>query len=213
MSARLSMNVASPSASEASWDQIDVSVVAQLGRKGRCMGVQSQFLGSDFSQLVSEDVCRFVRDEKMSVMRDATMMTVRANRSDSESTSGNSSLGSEQLSRNSPDITESPLPRMAWLEVDSLGESYPALSEAVRQMHALPFELNGKSFSLLLHRTEKKQITYRYSIASFYPAKQESAMQLLEPSRGCTMLVHYPTHSRHGWRIDTKQGPFDSGIK
>jgi hypothetical protein len=134
ISARLSTAVASPTECEAEWDQVEKPVIDQLDMKDKCyVGVQNQFLGMEFASLVIEDVKRFVRDEKMSVMRDS--MVIRPQQYDPEG-----------IPVSSPEDTEgvSPLPRMAWVEEHTLRDSYPALAEAAQQLHALPFELNGE---------------------------------------------------------------------
>ena len=74
--------------------------------------------------------------------------------------------------------------RMAWLQ--SRYEAYPALSEAISKLEGLPYELN---------------------------LKQEGAMGLKEPAKGCLSLLHLPAFSEQPERLDNCFGSTDSGIR
>lgn len=79
--------------------------------------------------------------------------------------------------------------RMAYIDLKtgSLEEYYPALAEALMRIQALPYELN---------------------------AKLDNQLQLLEPTKGCTLLLHYPRGSRQDLRLDNvNQILSDSGIR
>jgi hypothetical protein len=79
------------------------------------LAVQVEFMGADWTPLLVNDIRRFVRVEKMS----------------------------EKMATFSQDETKrSPL--TAFLEHEDIHDKYPALAEVVKQLHALPYELNGK---------------------------------------------------------------------
>ncbi len=76
--------------------------------------VQPELFGSEWNDAILSDIHRFVRNEPMSEM--------------TEWVDDNSSI----------------LPRVAWIEIESTKSYYPALSEGIKQLHSIPFELNGK---------------------------------------------------------------------
>eukprot|EP01034_Spumella_vulgaris_P024457 gene24457-30808_t len=166
MAAKLTLSTASITSEQASFDQLSDSVVYDLS-DGKKHSAQQDYLGREWSTLISTDIARYFRDEITTdvdkfgrvctdVVRDASLVSAR----------------------------------MCWIESgEQLAKSYPAISELVDQMHALPYELNAK----LLDRF----------------------MPLLEPSRGCTMLVHYPRGAEQASRVDSRAdgGSGDSGIR
>lgn len=78
------------------------------------IAVQDEFMGSEWTRLLVNDFRRFVRVEKMS----------------------------EKMTAFSQDETDrSPL--TAFLEQEDIREKYPAIAEVVKQLHALPYEING----------------------------------------------------------------------
>lgn len=79
------------------------------------------------------------------------------------------------------------LSRVAWIEPDAVEVYYPVLSEVIKQLHALPYEINAKSNSLL---------------------------SLMQPTKGCTMLSYFPKGGVQPSRIDNvDEGKLDSGLK
>ena len=195
LNAKVSLSLALPSEDEASWDQIEMEVSCALGSKENALGVQPDFLGDEWAALVMEDVKRYVRDEKMSDMNTCNSLTLPTTPIDLDSTISppqppnniaTTSSGSCYTDTNNSQQSRSSSARMAWVESDDLTGSYPALTELVQQLHALPYEINAKS---------------------------DCALRLLRPSRGCTMLVYYPEGSQQAMRLDNREGEFDSGIR
>ncbi|KAJ1424054.1 hypothetical protein B484DRAFT_451671 [Ochromonadaceae sp. CCMP2298] len=81
--------------------------------------------------------------------------------------------------------------RMCWIEPSAqLSDQYAAIAELIEKMHALPFELNRKWDGV-------------------------SQLKLLEPAKGCTMLLHYPAGSSQMPRMDSRDdgSDLDSGIR
>jgi tetratricopeptide (TPR) repeat protein len=76
--------------------------------------VQTDLMGEEWSSVILQDVARYCRVEKMSEM---------AAWKESEG-----------------DV----LPRVAWIEKETVISSYPALAEALNQLQYLPFEINGR---------------------------------------------------------------------
>ena len=136
LNAKVSLALAMPTEEEASWDQIGLQVSGALGSSECALGVQQDFLGSEWSSLVLEDVKRFVADEKMAEMsHGSSVLTCPFNEADSSSSE-----------IRPPDVSVS---RMAWIEEDAIAESYPALGELLQQLHALPYEINGAQQTLM----------------------------------------------------------------
>jgi hypothetical protein len=78
------------------------------------------------------------------------------------------------------------LSKVAWIESDIVEVYYPVLSEAIKQLHSLPYEINAKS---------------------------NTALSLMQPSKGCTMLSYFPVGGSQPLRIDNrKEGSVDSGL-
>lgn len=125
MSARISQAIASPTAPQASKDQLDDEVLEELFGEGR-VGVQREFLGEDWTKLIRNDIIRYMRNEKMSVL----------NKDGGVSADGRNA-GSA--------VVPAHLTRMCWIEPSAvLTETYAALAELITQLHALPYELNCK---------------------------------------------------------------------
>ena len=78
------------------------------------------------------------------------------------------------------------LSKVAWIEPDNVEVYYPVLSETIKQLHSLPYEINAKS---------------------------NSKLSLMQPTKGCTMLSYFPVGGLQPLRIDNKEeGSFDSGL-
>jgi hypothetical protein len=109
-------------------EQLDEEIVLQYQTIG--FAIQSEFLGNDWIPIIQRDLLRFFRDEKLSTVDSAGFAVIP---SLSSSSSSSSSLSCNAI-------------RIAWIENDDyLREMYPALSEVIEQLHALPYELNGKN--------------------------------------------------------------------
>ena len=220
LNARVSLALATPTEEEGSWDQIGSEVSDALSSSECALGVQNKFLGTEWSTLVLEDVIRFAADEKMTSMSNETSIL-------------NCPIGypTDSHSRCSKP-SDASISRMAWIEEDTVSESYPALGELLQQLHALPYEINGKPcramqyhvrWSLHIrssHHTEFLQPNVAATDLSpfilSYPtftAKSNCALLLLQPARGCTMMVHFAHGSVQPPRRDNKENEFDSGIR
>jgi hypothetical protein len=128
MSAKISQAIASPTAPQATLDQLDDFVLDNLlGAGNQRVGVQPEFLGEDWTKLIRNDIVRYLRNEKLAVLNKDGGVIV-----DGKAATGSSVHGAH-------------LTRMCWIESDeSLASNYAALAELIKQLHALPFELNCK---------------------------------------------------------------------
>jgi len=168
INAFVNQSIASTTAPQATQDQLDDEVVHDLYGDQK-IGVQREYMGDEWTNLLRLDIRRYMRNEKLSILNKDGGVTV----------DGQSSVAPANLSR------------MCWVEPSaSLKEQYAALSEVISQLHALPFELNLKG-------------------------AEATTLRLLEPSKGCTMLLHYPAGSSQMTRIDSFDdgSDFDSGIR
>lgn len=134
MSARISQAIASPTAPQAALDQLDDAVLEELFSETR-VGVQREFLGEEWTKLIRNDIIRYMRNEKMSVLNKDGGVTA------------------DGLSSSSA-VVPAHLTRMCWIEPSgALTENYAALAELISQLHALPFELNCKHIYCMLFIT------------------------------------------------------------
>lgn len=114
-------NLASPDADEASWGQLPAELIQQVGDAKRGFGLVDDFMGSDWLPVVTEDAERFA--EK------TTLQPVPV-----PERTAPGSLG-----------------EMRWIENDeALKHDFPALSELLANLHALPYEWNAADPSLRL---------------------------------------------------------------
>lgn len=128
MNAIVNQNVASTSAPQATQDQLDDEVIQSLYTE-RKVGVQREYMGEEWTRLLRNDIIRYMRNEKMSVLNKDGGVTVEGQTA----------------------VVPANLCRMCWVEPSSnLKEQYAALSEVIAQLHALPFELNCKLPSLYM---------------------------------------------------------------
>lgn len=187
MLAKTMKQVASISDDRATRDQLDMEVIDMLMSKR--FAVQHDYLGEEWLGILQNDITRFFAKERLAYVDEAGSAVVPSDET-----------GIELQSR---------FQRMCWLENDeSIQERYPAISELVDQLHALPFELNGK-FAVLL-------LCPLLFFILIYTAKCTTAgFQLLEASSGTTMFVYYPAGTAQILRLDSqvnKEG-YDSGIR
>jgi len=123
MSAKISQAIALPTAPQAELDQLDEDVVSGLFGDVK-VGVQREFLGEEWTYLIRNDIVRYMRNEKMSVLNPD---------------------GAVKVEGKGSSVVPAHLTRMCWIEPSkTLTESYAALAELITQVHALPFELNCK---------------------------------------------------------------------
>ena len=157
INAKISLSLALPSDDEATWDQIEMDVSYALGSKENALGVQPEFLGSEWASLVLEDVVRFARDEKMSETSNTfALMTVAPADPDEDRRPSPTASARHDPTQGGP--ASAPYPRMAWIEGDDVSYSYPALGELIQQLHALPFEINGTVLCHILPTTDFSHI-------------------------------------------------------
>ena len=145
MSARISQNVASPTAPQASLDQVDDAVLGELFSEKK-VGIQREFLGEEWVNLIRKDIIRYMRNEKMSVLnKDGGVMV-------------------ENRTKSGSSVVPANLARMCWVESTStLTEQYAAFAELINQLHALPYELNCK-FQLYIYIYIFTILTHFYDI-------------------------------------------------
>jgi hypothetical protein len=142
LNARLNLNIASPHVAQASLDQLDDHIFEYLVNE-EASAVQDTFLGEDWAGLVLSDVIRYAKTEKMTDMSFLPHVSTLPRYEELQ--------GQER--------TEPPPPasqpstndqvRIAWIESKETAVLYPALSEAIRNLHSLPYEINGTSAPLL----------------------------------------------------------------
>ena len=131
MSAKISQSVALPTAPQAQLDQLDEDAVSGLFGDVK-VGVQREFLGDEWTPLIRNDIVRYMRNEKMSVLNPD---------------------GAVEVEGKGSSVVPAHLTRMCWIEPSkTLSENYAALAELITQVHALPYELNCK-LSLTMLRT------------------------------------------------------------
>ena len=127
MSAKISQAVALPTAPQAQLDQLDEEVVSSLFGEVK-VGVQREFLGEEWTPLIRNDIVRYMRNEKMSVLNPD---------------------GAVKVEGKGSSVVPAHLTRMCWIEPSkTLSENYAALAELITQVHALSFELNCKFLPL-----------------------------------------------------------------
>ena len=123
--AKMARPVASPSDPRAERDQIEEDVVQQL--LNFSFGIQKENVGEDWCNLIQGDLIRYMSNEKMSILNDRGEVVIMNSKETSI----------EEINSNCS---------MCWLENDeNLKEFYPAIAELLDQIHALPYELNGKT--------------------------------------------------------------------
>jgi hypothetical protein len=133
MSARINQNIASVTAPQAALDQVDDECIGQLFGDLK-VGVQREFFGEDWTRVLRNDILRYTRNEKMTVLNKDGAVTVE----------GRTNSGSSVVAAN--------LARMCWIEPSAtLTTQYAGLAEIISQLHALPYELNCKSGLSLQH--------------------------------------------------------------
>jgi hypothetical protein len=111
--AQVSVKEASPTATQASFNQLEDDVIDDLISKKIC--VQEEYMGKEWADVITKDLLRFVKHEKMS---------------------------EKILAFTEEETKLSPL--TAFIEYEDIKHKYPALTELVQQLHALPFEINRK---------------------------------------------------------------------
>ncbi len=145
---------------------------------------QTDFMGEDWAQAIREDIVRYCQDERMSAL---------------------DRFGAAADACRVREMHGGVPVEIAWIEPDErLGSAYPALLELVKQLHTLPFELNGGAVALGL-----------MSCLIMLTDKARAGSAFLQPSKGCTMLVRYPAGSSQATRLDSRDdgGQLDSGIR
>jgi len=108
-------NIASVDAEEATWEQLDASVVEALGNGGAGFAWQDGFMGEDWPAVIQEDVARLIRRDGMQPVPVAERGTPGA-------------FGD-----------------VLWiLQSEELAADFPALGELLTNTAALPHELNAR---------------------------------------------------------------------
>lgn len=130
LNARLNLSIASPTVAQASLDQLDDHIFGCLLNE-EASAVQDSFLGDDWANLVLADVIRYSKTEKMTDMSFLPHVSTLPRYEELQETT---SLSQESINDKV---------RIAWIESKETSILYPALSEAIRNLHSLPYEING----------------------------------------------------------------------
>eukprot|EP01038_Epipyxis_sp_PR26KG_P008694 gene8694-11747_t len=124
IAAEVVLPVASITADQATFDQLDESTVVEL-LSPLSFGTVSGFMGNEWVELIRSDSIRFASNEKMSLINNMGDVILTSEE-----------MGGSKISAYS---------KMCWIEPTvELAELYPALNEVITQMHALPYEINNK---------------------------------------------------------------------
>lgn len=127
--AQLSQRVASADSPDAGRDQLETPNITLLSKHRYC--IQSEYLGSDWSRVLSKDCVRFCQYEKMTKLDEY----------------GNMIIAEIDEDRVVTDLSKF-YSEICWIELDEyMQRYYPAISIALDQLYALPHELNGKYYS------------------------------------------------------------------
>ncbi len=110
---------ASPMAPMAVWNQLCSDAIAGLLHSDRGVGVVPSFAGAGWPALYAADADRLHRSGRMT-----------------QQTHTVASAGT---------VTALPTHSVVWLEPAECDSEYPALSDLLQRLHALPFELNSKA--------------------------------------------------------------------
>lgn len=191
--------IAAADSPQAQEDQLDDDVIDSLLSIG--YGIQREYVGKEWADVIRSDLNRFLRDEKMSDIDDKGEVMV-----------GQQVVSSSSSAAKPPSEGLKPS-KISWVESGEEGfsERYPALCEAVRLLHALPYELNCENPPLLhVTMTHVFYWVFCLSVKCGFPE-----MSLLEPMRGCTLLVYYPPGAKQSLRLDCRDDKkhLDSGIR
>lgn len=154
ISAKMTLNVASITSEKAQLDQLEEEVVHNLIIDfDKMYGVQCDYMGHEWAQLIRKDIIRFMEIEKMTLMSNNGTVVTKANISRTKLKKGppTSSTDSDSID-DIATTSHQQKASMCWIESNNsmLSGKYPALLELVSQLHALPFELNCK-FLLYLY--------------------------------------------------------------
>jgi hypothetical protein len=135
LNARLNLTIASPQVAQASLDQLDDHIFEYLVND-EASAVQDTFLGEDWANLVLSDVIRYAKSEKMTDMSFLPHVSTLPRYEETH----------EQPRADPPVVSPQSMNdqvRIAWIESKETAVLYPALSEAIRNLHSLPYEING----------------------------------------------------------------------
>jgi hypothetical protein len=120
--AQTSLTIASPTAEQAQYDQLNEETVSNLSDSKINFAIQHEYMGEDWTELIKKDAIRYSTNEKMSLINEQGTVVIE-NENDSSS-----DLNGAKLS---------------WIEAnEELNEKYPALFESIKMLQALAFELN-----------------------------------------------------------------------
>lgn len=239
MSAKINQNIASPTDPQATLDQLDDACLGELFSEVK-VGVQREFLGEDWTRLLRSDIVRYLRHEKMSVLnKDGGVMVEGGGRA---SASGSATVVPANLARMcwvepSATLTE----QYAGLaEVILQLHALPfELNCKLKNFCCAPkrgpqtevnLHVNMFHFTYTVHMPLVSTYLLRIYVKSllifpsmFLPmidcvtvkAGAATPLRLLEPAKGCTMLLHYPQGASQMARIDSRDdgSDLDSGIR
>lgn len=150
LNARLNLSVASPQVSQASLDQLDDHIFEYLINED-ASAVQDTFLGEDWARLVLSDVVRYAKTEKMTDMSFLPHVSTLPRYEEIQEQATPPPASQESMNDKV---------RIAWIESKETAVMYPALSEAIRNLHSLPYEINGTMTASLFILTVRSKNKY-----------------------------------------------------
>lgn len=150
LNARLNLSVASPQVSQASLDQLDDHIFEYLINED-ASAVQDTFLGEDWARLVLSDVVRYAKTEKMTDMSFLPHVSTLPRYEEIQEQATPPPASQESMNDKV---------RIAWIESKETAVMYPALSEAIRNLHSLPYEINGMVAASLFILTVRSKNKY-----------------------------------------------------
>lgn len=128
------LEVAIPDGDKSEMNQIDDVVFRRLCTSSR-LCIQDEYLGQEWSEIILSDIIRYSESERMTEQSFEGLRAIVTNTSEDATYCSDSKP--DELSMQNSKI------RISWLEPDSISADYPALFEAIKCLHALPFEING----------------------------------------------------------------------
>ncbi|KAI9911464.1 hypothetical protein PsorP6_009734 [Peronosclerospora sorghi] len=165
--------LADPNADVATWDQLDETCLNALLRERNGRGfvaVRDAFMGEEWTHLLLSDVVRMATN--------GLLLTASLQYNDAKQ------LVCQQSVRNQ--IETGSGAKMRFVERQDCTEAYPALSELIEKLHALPYEMNRK--------------------------RPEHA-KLCAPFVHCTAVHQLPAGRCQPLRLDCGTGDKDNGVK
>ena len=126
----------------AMWSQLSSDCVRGLLDDATCYGVQDGFSGEGWPELYAQDMARLAA-ASATRFTPQTFTVAQKVLADVEFPGGLTPRTKPVTS--AADIVEVAGPAVAWIEMDEVATEYPALTDLLERLHALPFELNRRA--------------------------------------------------------------------